>query len=132
MFIYLFICFYFETVNSKEPIEGPKTLEETIEEEVIAQRVEIYLKGYHKIEIAPEKKVSWNQWVPRLEEIEPDPETQTTVTAIIEELGETFSWRLRKGLEWADFKFLTNLKIGHSEWEAHMGKAIWDGEACNG
>jgi hypothetical protein len=32
-------------------------------------------------------------------------------------------------MEWADFKFLVNSKLGHDEWEAHMeGNFIWNGE----
>jgi hypothetical protein len=87
-----------------------------------------------RIAVKPEVVVDWDRWVPRLEEIEPDPKTQTTVLVRLDDLdfcGE-FSWSLRKGMEWADFKFLVNSKLGRDDWEAYTDGYIWDGKMCNG
>jgi hypothetical protein len=91
-----------------------------------------YLGSYKRTELTPEKTTAWEPWTPRKEEMEENPETQTPVIVTIEESGYTYQWNLRKGMEWADFKFLVNSKIGREDWEAHTNKFIWDGEQCNG
>jgi hypothetical protein len=128
--------FYYEAENSKLPIEGPKTLEEVEEERKqegrVSEHMDFYMK--HRIEFKPEVVKDWDRWIPRVEEIDLDPKSQTTVLAGLDDmdyLGE-YSWNLRKGMEWADFKFLVNSKLGRDDWEAYTNGYIWDGKLCNG
>jgi hypothetical protein len=122
--------YYFETGNSHEPIEGPKTLQETEEDQEHARRLAEHLAFYseHRIKESERKISTWDRWIPRLEDIDSDPESQVKVMVEIDELGYQMEWTLRKGMEWADFKFLTNSKLGRDEWVAWTDGYIWDGE----
>jgi hypothetical protein len=35
-------------------------------------------------------------------------------------------------MEWDDFRFLANTKLGHDMWEAYCNNAWWNGEVFNG
>jgi hypothetical protein len=60
----------------------------------------------------------WRQWTPRrLEEDFPTKE-QVPIRVLFDEFREAEDWILRKNLEWEDFRFLVNAKLGHDQWEA--------------
>jgi hypothetical protein len=48
------------------------------------------------------------------------------------ERAEVLDWKLRRGFEWQDFKFLTNSRLGHDKWRAEFADRNWDGREVSG
>jgi hypothetical protein len=71
---------------------------------------------------------TWKVWTPRWEDSEIEAGDQVPVKVVLEELGFTYDWVLRRDLEWQDFRFLVNFKLGHGDWEAELGGDHWCGE----
>jgi hypothetical protein len=123
--------FYF-VQEAREPIEGPKTQEEAEEEIRLAQGMIKYMafREKHWVEIKPNTKENpvWKTWTPRWENMEIGQWERTPVRVYIEELGEFYDWVLRRDLEWQDFRFLVNSKLGHNNWDAILGGNPWRGD----
>jgi hypothetical protein len=103
--------------EAKEIIEGPKTQEETEEKFRIEQRMLEYMRFHEQFQVkaVPKKEnPSWKSWTPRWEDIEGEDWELTPVTVQILKLGDTYNWKLREDLEWQDFRFLVNSKLGHN------------------
>jgi hypothetical protein len=125
--------FHFAAANSREPIEGPKTLEEHLEDLEAEWRTGDYMKNYreNQVIVKPREVKPWDRWVPKAVEIEEYPTTQVTVTASLDDLDFYYQWQLRRGMHWADFKFLVNSVLGRDDWEAYTNNYIWNREICN-
>jgi hypothetical protein len=83
--------YYYETSNSKEPIEGPKTQEEIEEENRLEACQEPYLEQYkkHKIGETPiQKEQKKKTWTPRQVDIEEEEEGSIPVKVQILERSE--------------------------------------------
>jgi hypothetical protein len=121
--------------EAKELIEGPKTQEEAEEEEKMVLGMMEYMafRNQHCPKVEP-KVVTQAQktWTPRWEGIEVEEEEQVPVKVHLEEFGDTYDWILRKGMEWLDFRYLVNSKMGHDNWEAITNNVISDGVPVNG
>jgi hypothetical protein len=125
--------FYFAT-HIHEPIEGPKTLKEVQEEFKLIQKTIDYLayREQHQMSLKTESDDVRKIWTPRGDEMEIDQNEQVPAKVVIEEFGDAYDWILRKGLEWQDFRFLVNSRLGHDRWEAYMNNFWWAGEKING
>jgi hypothetical protein len=121
----------FVTTNTKELVEGPKTQEEANKEALKEQLMVTYMEFHEQYQLksVPMKENPvWPTWTPRLEEIERDKWELTTVKVHLDEIGLTCHWKLRRNLEWQDFRFLVNSKLGHNRWETTLGNTPWEGD----
>jgi hypothetical protein len=121
----------FVTIGAKEIIAGPKTQEEVEEEARKEQLMVGYLKFHkqHRLKSIPVKEIPvWKTWTPRLEEIEGDEWRFVQVKVHVDEIGLTYDWKLRLGLEWQDFRFLVNSKLDPNRWETTLGGSPWEGD----
>jgi hypothetical protein len=121
--------FYYQESTTKLPIEGPMTLEEfqLVEWQVkkIARMAPVW-KENQKIYKPPKLAQAWKQWTPRRIDEDIDPEDQVPVTVVLKDLEVEYSgcWILRNGMEWDDFRFLANSKLGHDRWEALLQQRL--------
>jgi hypothetical protein len=124
--------FYFVT-EQKEPIQGPKTLEEADEEVKMKQGMVEYLefRAAHQMKLKPEqrKRAEKKEWTPRWADmpIKEADQIPVRVTFFTDENCYDYDWILRRDFEWIDFRFLVNSKLGHTRWEAEIS-----GNICNG
>jgi hypothetical protein len=128
---------HFQELVTKLPIEGPMTLEEAQQIEEHARKIKEWevTREERRVILKPPKPVqAWKQWTPRRIEEDIELEEQVPVKAVFEGVGDgdIYDWVLRKGMEWDDFRFLTNSKLGHGAWEAYYNNAWWDGAVFNG
>jgi hypothetical protein len=119
---------------TKEVVEGPKTQKEAEEEARMEQQMAECLEFWkqHRVELtSKEDPPEWPKWTPRWEEIEYEKWKITPVKAYLDEICCSFNWNLRKNLEWQDFRFLVNSKLGHSRWVAMMAGVPWMGDVLS-
>jgi hypothetical protein len=124
--------FHFVTEH-KELIHGPKTQEETEEDERYKLGMIEYMKyrNEHRIVVPPAKTgVGRNNWSPRWEDTEIKATDQIPVSMFIhiDEVSDIFDWTLRRDLEWVDLRFLVNSRLGRNRWEASMAGVFWNGK----
>jgi hypothetical protein len=98
---------------------------------MMEQRLAGYLESYKPMKLQSRKE-QWDHWTPREEFITEDRGSQVGVRVSIIESGRIFDWKLRRGVEWADFKYLVNSYVGREEWIAFTEGYIWDGDTFNG
>jgi hypothetical protein len=120
--------FYYAVAQTHVPIEGPMTKEEFADCLECECRTTKHLASYVPFKLASNKVITWDRWSPRELEVKHDSARHAKVTVNLDDTGEIVEWSLRKGVEWPDFKFLVNSKLGRDDWEAYTEGYIWDGK----